>query len=166
MPVHHLRNYELEINREAVLLDTNILVAYHDPKDCFHEHAQAFLSVWEGQLIVFFAVVIEAWGVLAGKRRREQYAYEMLDWLARPETGIELIPEYIDPFSTVAHMASRYRVDCVDALLVEFADRFSRLHDFRPPLQIASLDSDYITRFYLGEYRIRLLDPKTLDSYP
>lgn len=167
MPAYRLDQFALEISRKALLLDTNVLVAYSDPGDPDHEPTESFINSTDLQLLVFYAVVVEAWGLLAGAKKKLHDARQMLVWLSQPGSGVDVIPGYFDPFERISHVVTKYDVDCVDALLVQFADRFSRAHNYNPPLRIATYDTTDIYKFLgTGEFRIGTFDPRTRESYP
>ena len=112
-------------------------------------------------------MVVEAWGLLAGARGKLHHAREMLVWLSQPGSGVDVIPGYFDPFETISHVVTKYEVDCVDALLVQFADRFSRAHDYNPPLRIATYDAkDFYKFFGKDKFRIGIFNPRTREGYP
>jgi len=167
MPVYRLDEFELEISRNALVLDTNVLVAYSDPHDSDHETTESFIDSTDRQLLVFYAVVVEAWGLLAGARKKLHRAREMLVWLSQPGSGVDMIPGYFEPFKNISDVVTKYEVDCVDALLVQFADRFSRAHKYIPPLRIATYDTKDIYKF-LGKdkFRVGIFDPRTHEGYP
>jgi len=53
MPIFKILPYELDISREAALLDTNVLFAAFSQDDQRRQNAREFLfDVWEDELLV------------------------------------------------------------------------------------------------------------------
>lgn len=159
MPKYQLQDFEIDINRQALLIDTNVLVAYNNPAEEKHEPTVAFIQTTDRQLVLFYATIVEAWGLLVS-RKKLNLARNMVHWLTQPGSGIDIIPSHFDPFSEIYGIISSYEVDCVDALLVHFAHSFSVLHDFRPPMMIATYDSKDF--YYLcSNFRVGKYDPQS-----
>src|SRR5437867_9094496 len=92
MPSYSIASCDLEVSRDAVILDTNVIVAAFHPRDQRHGDAKALLEILEErQLIIPMVVVVEVWGMLVGSMKQLDCGYEFLTWLNNPGRDL-LIP--------------------------------------------------------------------------
>lgn len=130
------------VRRDAVLLDTNVLVAFFG-SDEGEEKLWARLAIEdalrETPIIVPVAVLVEAWGMLVGHLRNFQAGVTMLNWLLAPNNMVLLVPDDTSWASTGRNIAEKYRVDIVDAILVAFAKEVFERHGVK--LRVLTYDA-------------------------
>lgn len=161
---------EIDLPRNLALIDTNILVALADPKDKHHEYAWLFVEVQRDfQLAVAPPVIAEACSFLIGSRKRRDRAEWILRWLLSPGSGIRLLPaphgspeaaiqRYLD--ADVAYM-SKYKLDYVDAYLMQMAHAITSNCSFRPDIVIITNDLSDFTKCFGCGYSYRIYDMAT-----
>ena len=164
---------EIDLPRNLALIDTNILVALADPSDDFHDYAQLFIDEQEDfQLAVAPPVIAEACSFLIGARKRRDRAEWLLNWLLSPGSGIRLLPApHGSPEAAIqrylgADVAcmTQYKLDYVDAYLMQMAHQITSNCAFRPDLVIVTKDlSDFLRCFGRG-YNYRVHDISTGDT--
>jgi len=71
MPEYKIAETVLDIARNAILLDTNVLVEAFSEQDnsARQEYAEYFFDQLERPLLVPTVVLVEAWGVLVGSKK-------------------------------------------------------------------------------------------------
>jgi predicted nucleic acid-binding protein len=156
---------EIDLPRNLALIDTNILVALADPEDDDHDYAQLFVTEQqEFNLAVAPPVIGEACSLLIGSRKRHDRAEWLLRWLLDPGSGIRLLPaphgspelavqRYLG--ADVAWMA-QYKLDYVDAYLMQMASQITSSCTFRPDLVIVTNDLKDFLRCFGGTYSYRI----------
>ena len=165
MPTYTISTYERNIPRDAVILDTNVLVAAFCPRDQHHEDARWFIDEWPDPLFVPVAVLIEAWGMIVGSNNYWQGGIELLTWLGTPGRA-ELLPQDTTRFDHASDMINSIHVDCVDALISQFADDISRQCGFSRHIRIATYDTGDVTKCR-DRYNLQLivLDMRSFHEY-
>jgi hypothetical protein len=164
MPIFTVSEWVTEVHRDAILLDTNVLI------DAFGEtmgddHLAASLLLFESgrQLLVPIAIVIEAWGFLVGANKNWDAGIEMLTWLLTPGTKVIILPQSNQIESEFGLMKA-LRVDLVDAMIARLATAISRECRLTPRLPVATKDlSDFVRVFKADDIEITLLDYRSLD---
>lgn len=156
---------EIDLPRNLALIDTNILVAMADPDDQDHDYALLFIEEQEDfQLAVAPPVIAEACSLLIGSRGRRDLADWLLQWLLSPGSGIRLLPaphgspeEAVQRYlgSDIAWMR-QYRLDYVDAYLMQMAHYITSRCEFRPDLVIVTNDLKDFLRCFGGGYSYRI----------
>jgi predicted nucleic acid-binding protein len=165
---------ELELPRNLALLDTNILVALayeHDP-----HHLEATLFVEEQQDFVLGVpppVIVEACSFLIGKLKRRDRAEWLLQWLLTPGTGVRLLPaphgagelELQTFLGADSAWMALYKLDYVDAFLMQMANRITIACTFKPDLVIVTKDLTDFFRCFKGGYAYRVYDISSNETY-
>ncbi len=165
MPEYQIAETVLDIARNAVLLDTNVLVeAFSEQENSGRqEYADLFLAQIEGPLLVPTVVLVEAWGILVGSRKARPAGLDLLTWLNRPGRATIVPPHRADVQGT-QQIIGGLDVDCVDAMLVELATDITERCNLRPPLVIATFDTRDFTRMSLRHgLRFRVFDMRSLE---
>jgi predicted nucleic acid-binding protein len=147
MPFWTVAERVYDLPRNIALLDTNVLVAFANPHDGRHEHTMAALDLGEYTWAVTHASLVEAWNMLVGRERRPDLAYQLMAWVLTPGRAI-LVGDAIEPVSIAHSYSQRFRIDLVDANLIELADRVSRECEIRPAVQIATYDTGDFLRLF------------------
>jgi predicted nucleic acid-binding protein len=166
MPDYQIAETVLNIARNAVLLDTNVLVEAFSSSDNSgrQEYAELFLAEIEAPLLVPTVVLIEAWGLLVGRNRAWPAGLDLLTWLNRPGQATIVPPYHKDMQRTQRNVESWY-VDIVDAMLVELATDITERCDLRPPLLIATFDTSDFTRMAgKPDLRFRIYDMRSREE--
>ncbi len=163
MALYQIMAFETDINRRAVLLDTNVLCAAFDPRDSLHDSADAFLELCEDPLFVSMEVVVEAWGLLVGARKRRIEALNLMQWLNNPGR-VSLLPQQPHFLGGAYELMNSVGVDCVDALLSRLADDVSTRSFRTTDMAIATFDvPDMVTCKYKQGLRVRIIDLRSGD---
>ncbi len=163
MPLFHAASREVEISRNSMLLDTNVLVAAFDKDDPDHIDAGTFVREFDYQWLVPIAVVVESWGMLVGSRKNWQAGYELLAWINTPGTGVVVLPEDSD-LSEEHGITRSQQLDCVDAMIVRTANAITMVCGLRPSLHIATFDTgDFLRLLGARRYRFNLFDMRSFD---
>jgi predicted nucleic acid-binding protein len=168
MPIFQIPPFEIDFSRRAVLLDTNVLYAAFAQEDQHKDNALVFLDIWDGDILIPISVIVETWGMLVGgKKKNLRAGLDLLDWLMNPGNRAFLLPQDINDAEFMHKSIRQIQIDCVDALLMSYANAVSEQCNFRPFLLIATYDfTDYLK--CLGQYKLqfRLLNPDTLEEFP
>jgi predicted nucleic acid-binding protein len=163
MALYQISAFEAEINRRAVLLDTNVLCAAFDPSDNWHQDADTFLELCEDPFFVSMEVVVEAWGLLAGARKRRLEALNLMLWLNNPGK-VSLLPQQPHFLGGAYDLMNSVGVDCVDALLSRLAHDVSTQSFPGTDMAIATYDvPDMVNCKYKQGLRIRIIDLRSGD---
>lgn len=167
MALYQITAFETDINRRAVLLDTNVLCAAFDPRDSLYESADAFLELCEDPLFVSMEVVVEAWGLLAGARKRRVEALNLMRWLNNPGR-VSLLPQQPHFLGGAYELMNSVGVDCVDALLSRLADDVStrsfKSTNMATDMAIATFDvPDMVSCKNKQGLRVRIIDLRSGD---
>src|ERR1700683_5368049 len=91
MPLNKFLGNEIEIRRDATIIDTNVLVAAFWPEDARYADTREFLFEMADEVIVAVPVVVETWGMLVGKAKRWDCGLELLNWLTNPGNEVILV---------------------------------------------------------------------------
>lgn len=164
MPLYKIDEFQIEVSRLAALVDTNVLVNAFLPQEPKHDEALLFLEEWNGQLLMPITVIVEAWGMLVGSRKRHDCGCNLLAWVSSPGSPVYLLPQHSDRLDRIEEIARDMRIDCVDALLLYLADEFTEQGDFDPPFLIATYDLvEFFNSARAYHIRANLLDLNTLE---
>ena len=167
MPIYNISTAEINISRNAALVDTGVLVAAFYPGDGRHDDANTFLNeLHQYALYVPIAVVIETWGILVGGQRKyREGGINLMAWLNDPGHAV-LIPQYVNDFSTVQAVINSMHVDCIDAILLCMATDITDCCQLNPPIGIATYDTrDFLRCRANPNLRFNLVNAETLDEY-
>lgn len=158
----------VQVPRNLALIDTNVLVAYHDHRDNLHEQAEQFIEAGEEYiLLVAPPVIVEACGLLTIRTNRPT-TQKMLDWLLTPG-NVLLIPDlsvHADETSDLSHKSSwmeKYKIDFVDIYLMSIADHLTRSFELRPAAPIITFDTRDFYRCARRGLDYCIYDMRTLD---
>ena len=138
---------EYDLPRNLAFLDTNVLVSLMDERDHWHENTLAVLELNEFRWAVAHANLIEAWNMLAGRQKRPDLAQGLMTWALTPGQVV-LVGDAIEPVSVADGYTRMYRIDLVDAGLLDIATRISRDCDFRPYAHVATYDAGDFLRLF------------------
>ncbi len=165
MPIFPLRESSIFIPEDAVLLDTNVIISAFDEAEDSHEDAGIFVFELGIPLVITLSVVVEAWGLLVGSRKKRSLGRELLAWTATPGNAT-IVAESSRRFAGVRNLVDKHpRLDFVDAALVSTADMISVQCHLNPPLLIATFDTgDFLRVMATQAFRFRLLDVMNLDE--
>lgn len=156
------RTYDLP--RNVALLDTNVLVALANPNDGMHRHTIGALDLAEYTWAVPHASLIEAWNILAGRERRTDLAYGLMQWVLTPGQVI-LVGDAIEPVSAAHNYSQSLGIDLVDASLMELANRISSECRIHPAVQIATYDTgDFLRFFGRSDLSFNVYDMRNISS--
>lgn len=163
MPFFNIPGIDLDLPRNVALLDTNVLVALADESDGNHEQALTFvLADPDYEFLIAPPVIVESCGLLS-KRKNRPISLGLLAWLLNT-AGVTLFPAPHPPgevrptLSGHAAWMERYRVDYVDAYLMEIAHRVTTKCDLRPHLPIVTFDAGDFLRCSGHGYEFSLYD--------
>jgi predicted nucleic acid-binding protein len=123
------------------LLDTNVLCSMVLVEEHFHETTCLFLEMEERTWGVIPSVIIEAWGLLVGSKKRKSEALQLITWLLTPSSTLILLPEITDGLRVHGSFMREHDVDIVDAKLIETAHIISERCEFAEAIDIATYDS-------------------------
>ena len=165
MRPYRLPDLHVEIDRGTVLLDTNVLVAYHSPRDKAHRAAVGYLSTIPAAAVTD-AVLAESWGMLTKDENlgytmaeRRYHRQQMLEWVADPGNGILVVPDAPGALQPIAEICSSRSIDVVDVLVADLAHRLGRENAGFPLFPVASLDGDFYR--LLDFYTFKVVDPRS-----
>ncbi len=167
MPEYQIAQTVLNIARNAVLLDTNVLVEAFSLQDNSgrQEYAELVLEDLEGPLLVPTVVLVEAWGLLVGRNKARPAALDLLTWLNLPGRAT-IVPPHRADVQRTQQIIGDLVVDCVDAMLVELATDITERCDLRPTLLIATFDTrDFTHMSRKRDLRFRIFDMRSGDIY-
>lgn len=162
MPQYLIAKTEIDIPRDAVFLDTNVLVAAFRSDDQWHDMALAFLQTYQGVFLIPVTVVVETWGVLVrSKQKNIGKAFSLLAWLEQPGIVI-VLPAETNYLERIHNLITSAYIDWIDAMLTCFGDRVTQKCGLNPPIQIATFDTkDFYEVHRHGNFRFSLLDLKS-----
>jgi predicted nucleic acid-binding protein len=159
MPSYRIDAQEYDIRRNAVLLDTSVLVSGFDPNDNEYDFVRSFLEDARHQLLVPLPVIVEAWGVLNSSRKRAYVgSIEMLRWICTPGKALIVEKRSRSINHEVAAMID-HRVDVVDAILAVLATDIANKCAFRSGMKVATYDTRDFYKFSSSQnWRLEILD--------
>lgn len=166
MPEYRIEETVLSVPRDAMLVDTGVLVAAFDPREDAgrQEYARFVLDDYGRPLLVPSVVVVEAWGMLVGSRGARSAGLELLTWLNRPGRAT-IVPPYRAEVLATQDLIERLLIDIVDALLVELATSITERCALRPALPIATFDTrDFLGMLGKHGLRLSIYDMHTLEE--
>lgn len=147
MPIWKTIEPEIDLPRNIALLDTNVLLAYCNPDDKYHEETLAVIDLGEFNWAVTRSAVVEASGFLTGSLKRPDLAHYFMEWVMTPGQLIR-IGETTDSLETARQYARQFRVDFVDATLLDLANKISTTLALRPAVHVATYDTRDFLRLY------------------
>lgn len=166
MPSYRIPEAQIELPRNSALLDTSVLVALADRDDDYHTNAQTIIEILDYNWLVVPSVLVEAWGQIVGKRRRWSVAFDFFTWLLTPGNVI-LLPDPHRPLREHFETARKYRIDLVDAQLMDFADMITHTLNAKPFTFIVTSDTrDFFKCKSEGSFRFSLYNMKNLEEVP
>jgi predicted nucleic acid-binding protein len=167
MPRFEISGSSVELPRNIALLDTNVLVGIIDERDQHHEQATLFLEGGDDyQLLVPPPVVFEACAILI-RHRDLSVAARLVTWLLTPGNAMIFPSPHASPGVAEAlrdHSLwmQRYKVDYVDAYLMEIAHQLTMQCGLRPSTPIVTFDTSDFYKCGLGGYSFSLYDMREL----
>ena len=168
MPHFIIPKHHFEVPRNLALVDTNVLIAYHDTNDRLHEQAYEFVEAGgDYELLVAPPVIVEACGLLTS-RRGSQITLRMLNWLLTPGKVI-LMPNpnsYKDfglELADKIRWMDKFSLDYVDSYLIIAADYLTTTCRLTPPAPIITFDTGDFTRCALKGRRFSIYDMKNFE---
>ncbi|WP_068305686.1 type II toxin-antitoxin system VapC family toxin [Pararhodobacter sp. CCB-MM2] len=163
-----LPSSSVTLPRNVALLDSNFIVGLIDERDQHHDQAQEFFSadfdfVW----ILTHPVLIESSGLLS-RRRDQPYAAKVMSWFTeasqrRHINATHILEKEGEAFSEPHHIMRTFRIDYVDAFLVDLADRISTTGEFEKGIPIVTFDTGDYTRCIGAGYKFSLWDMKSFE---
>ncbi|MFN8541022.1 MAG: PIN domain-containing protein [Thermomicrobiales bacterium] len=165
MPTYLLAEKNLHISRDAVLIDTNVLVAAFSPKEptSRKDYAKYVLEEEYSLVLIPSVVVVEAWGLIVGRDNARSAGIKMLTWL-HETSRVLIVPSHQSSIELVQQVADAFFVDCVDAILAEFATEITNLCGLKPWIPIVTYDSGDFTKMFLQpDLRFSIFDMNTLE---
>lgn len=164
MPTWHVPQREYDIPRDIALLDTNVLIAMFDEGDVRHSDTLAAIDLGAFRWAVTQGTIIEAWNFLVGKVKRIDFAYTMMGWLLTPGNTI-LVGDAIEDIEAAHRYSMNFKIDIVDAGLVDIADRLTRACCIFPPVHVATYDvGDFLRLFGRIDLSFNVYDMRDLSS--
>jgi len=165
MPEFRIDGTVVNIPRNALLLDTNVLFAAFYPHDdaSRHEYAKYLIEEDDTPLLVSTAVVVETWGLLVGSYGARVEGHDLLTWLNRPGRAT-LIPPHRADLNRTQQLVQGLWIDCVDAMLAELATTITILCELDPALAIATFDArDFFRMTKRQGLQLTIFDMRTLE---
>lgn len=154
----------LAVARNAVFIDTNVLVGGFVPGDQHEATAKSFLDNAEEPFVIPIAVVVEAWGMIVGSYGRPDCGLRMLAWLSDPgHADLVALPE--DRLDRCRSLIEQLEIDLVDAVLACLVDEISKAGNFEPAPPIATFDTKHFVRCRSKGLQNRVWDLRSNDKY-
>lgn len=167
MPLYRIDEVAINVSRDALLLDTNVLMAAFLPneEESRKDYARFVLEDAERPLLVPSVVVVEAWGVLVGSNKELGAGRDLLTWLNSPSSGATLVPPPHGDVVRTQQLVESKRIDCVDAMLAEMATDITEVCGLNPFLEIATFDArDFLRMTVRDGVQLRILDMRTFET--
>lgn len=179
MPDYCIAERMLDIRRDAVLVDTNVLVRAFAEYTKEDQNGNTVSAIKEGErdyarfliyedvrpLFVSISVIVEAWGMIVGKLGDRQAGREMFLWLNSPGQ-VTILPYPRSTVGEARRLMELLSVDCVDAMLADMATDITNACGLRPALSIATFDTRDFTRMSAKHgLNLRILDMHSYDEY-
>jgi predicted nucleic acid-binding protein len=162
VPFYEIDANKIDISRNAILIDTNVLIAAFLPDEPRHAEARYFLDEFQHQWLIPTAVVVETWGWIVGKRGNWQAGYRFLAWLTTPGKEVVVLPQHSELAQERA-IVEGLQLDCVDAMIVNLATKISIQCALEHPLPVATFDTrDFFRLGGRRDIRLRVYDLKEL----
>lgn len=164
MPIWKTLEPDIDLPRNIALLDTNVLVSYCDPSEKTHEDTIAALDMAEFSWAVTRSVVVETSGFLAGSRKRPDLAQHLMEWVMTPGELIR-IGETTESMEAARQYSRQFRVDFVDATLLDLANQISTKLDLTPSVHVATYDTrDFLMLYGQDGLNFHVYDMRDLSS--
>jgi hypothetical protein len=161
MPQYEVKACQFDISRQAMIVDTNVLVTAFHKDDPQYGYARYFLDEEPYQWLIAAAVVVETWGYLVGSRKDWQGGYEFLAWLNTPGKATLILPQKGE-FMQEQALVTALQIDCVDAIIGRLAHEITIQCSLQNALPVATYDTkDYWKlKVYDKNLRINIYDMK------
>lgn len=167
MPVYQSSQFELDFSRNVILIDTGVVYAAFSERDQRKESAQAFLALWDGDILISASVVVETWGLLVGRDRDWDRGIEFIEWMQKLGNRVFLLPQEVDQFHAVYSIMTTVHISVVDSFNANTAHRITNECAMKPFLTIATYDfGDYLKARQKCSAHLNLIDPDSFDIYP
>lgn len=167
MPTFQLDAITLEIARDSLLVDSNVLVAAFLPGEP-QGRKETALSILEASgrpILVPIVVVVESLGFIIGSRKQSTAGMKVLAWVNTPGNAT-LIPAYRSDVHETYRLMDRLAIDCVDAMLAELATEITASCVLRPAMSIATFDTRDFGRMTKKDgLNLSIYDLQSLDEY-
>lgn len=141
MPLYRVDECIIEIARDAVLLDTNVLVALFLQDDDYHGDTEVFFEMNNYQWLIPVVVVVETWGLLHARTKSLSAGQLLFDWLNTPGQRIVVLPQS-EKLEKDHELLKALYLDCVDAMIANLAHEITTQCNLVPALPIATFDHD------------------------
>jgi predicted nucleic acid-binding protein len=167
MPDYRIYETVFDVGRNAILLDSNVLIAaFGSDEDVGRREYSRFVLEDGGQpLLTSSEVAVETWGFLVGSRRDWNAGLEFLAWLTSPR-GATIVPSHKGELVGTRQLTDTFHVDCVDAMIARLATDITRYCELQPPLPIATFDTrDFWLLWSHRDLQFSIYDMRTLDLY-
>jgi predicted nucleic acid-binding protein len=141
VPDYRVDACTIEIARDAVLLDTNVLVALFFPRDDYHGDTEHFFETHHYQWLIPAAVVVETWGLLSARTKTFMIGQQFFAWLNTPGRRVVVLPQS-EKLEKDYELLKALYLDCVDAMIANLAHEITTQCNLEKPLPIATFDAD------------------------
>lgn len=164
MPVWSIPARDYEMPRNIALVDTNVLVAMFDKNDARCSDATVAIDLGQFRWAVSHAAIIEAWNFLVGKVKRFDFAVSMMEWIMTPGNVI-LVDDVAESIGNAHRYSVNYKLDIVDASIIDLADRMTRSFSLKPFVHVATYDArDFLRVFGRPDLSFHVYDMRDLSS--
>jgi predicted nucleic acid-binding protein len=141
VPEYYVDECSIEIARDAILIDTGVLVALFHVRDDNNSYVEAFFDMYEYQWLIPVVVVVETWGLLGSRTGRSEAGLKFFAWMNTPGKRITVLPQ-TEKIEKDYQLLRTLYLDCVDAMIATVADEITNQCDLEIPLPIATFDAD------------------------
>jgi len=163
MPSFTIREVVLDLHRDAVMLDTNVVYAAFSTSDSRHRDCLAFLDL-APQFLLTLPVIVETWGLLVGRDGNWEAGFEFLGWINNPSSGTVVV-NHAESMDKIQELARSVHVDCVDATILYLAHEISNQCSYAPGFAIATYDvADFLRSLKSFRFKLRIIDLRSLDE--
>lgn len=164
MPVWKTLEPDVDLPRNVALLDTNVLISFCDPSEPTHEDTVAALDMAEFSWAVTRSVVVETSSFLTGSRKRPDLAHSLMEWVMTPGQLIK-IGETTESLEAARQYAKQFRVDFVDATLLDLANQISTKLAISPYVHVATYDTrDFLMLYGQEGMNFHVFDMRDFSS--
>ena len=164
MPIWKTLEPDIDLPRNVALLDTSVLVSFCDPSEQTHEDTIAALDMDDFSWAVTRSVVVETSSLLTGSRKRPDLAHSLMEWIMTPGQIIK-IGETTESLEAARQYARRFRVDFVDATLLDLANQISTKLAISPSVHVATYDTrDFLMLYGQEGMNFHVFDMRDFSS--
>ena len=158
MPDFEIGATTFDISRDAVILDSNLLIEAFLTNSPRKTESLYFLEQFPHQWVIPIGVVVETWGFIVGKNDDWIGGGNFLSWINTPSTNIVVIGHdgvLVDERNFIDSL----QIDCVDSMIVTLATRIFHTCNFGSPVPIATWDTrDFYRLGGRQDIRIQVYD--------